>query len=63
MYFWYKGDADTGTVQVESNTKAYKNFYETHVKDKLIVNFVKVKGHSGDEYNERADKLAKASLK
>lgn len=26
MYFWYKGDADTGTVQVESNTKAYKNF-------------------------------------
>ena len=43
-------------------TKAYKNFYETHVKDRLIVKFVKVKGHSGNKYNERADKLARKSL-
>ena len=43
-------------------TKAYKNFYEKSVKSKLEVHFVKVKGHSGDEYNERVDKLAKKSL-
>lgn len=43
-------------------TKAYKNFYETYVKDRLIVNFVKVKGHSDDEYNDKADRLARKSL-
>lgn len=43
-------------------TKAYKNFYEKSVNSKLEVHFVKVKGHNGDEYNERVDKLAKKSL-
>ncbi len=43
-------------------TKAYKNFYEMHIKNKLTVHFVWVKGHSGNEYNERVDKLAKKSL-
>lgn len=43
-------------------TKSYKNFYEEEIKNDLDVHFVKVKGHSGDEYNERVDKLAKKSL-
>lgn len=43
-------------------TKAYKNFYERQIKDNLKVYFVKVKGHDGVEYNERADKLARKSL-
>lgn len=43
-------------------TKSYKEFYETYIKDRLKVNFVKVKGHSNNEYNDRADKLAKKSL-
>lgn len=44
----------------KAGTKAYKEFYDT-IKDKLNVNFIKVKAHSGDEFNEEADKLAKNS--
>ena len=43
-------------------TQAYRNFYERQIKDDLDVHFVWVKGHSGDEYNERVDKLARKSL-
>lgn len=43
-------------------TLAYRNFYENNIKDNVDVHFVWVKGHSGDEYNERVDKLAKKSL-
>jgi len=32
---------------------------EAGVKGKHRIRFVKVKGHSGDEYNEKCDKLAK----
>ena len=32
------------------------------IKDKLNVKFIKVKAHSGIEYNEEADKLAKEVL-
>ena len=39
-------------------TKGYKDFYD-HVSQDMKVNFVKVKSHSGDYYNELADKLAK----
>ncbi len=44
----------------KKGTKAYKEFYD-EIKDKLEVKFVKVKAHSGDEFNEEADKLAKNS--
>ena len=53
----------TGEWQCKNGiTKTYKEFYDKLIKDKLEVHFVKVKGHSGDEYNERVDKLAKKSL-
>lgn len=53
----------TGEWKCKNNiTQAYKNFYERQIKDKLDVYFVWVKGHSGDEYNERVDKLARKSL-
>lgn len=42
-------------------TVEYKNFYE-EISKKLRVEFVKVKGHSGDKYNDEADRLAKAAL-
>lgn len=45
----------------KSGTKAYKNFYDS-IKRKLKVNFIKVKGHSGDKYNDMADELAKKAL-
>lgn len=53
-----------GSWKCKNNiTKAYKDFYDSQIKNNLKVHFVKVKGHSGDEYNERVDKLAKKSLK
>lgn len=42
----------------KEGTIAYKRFYD-EIKKQLEVNFVKVKGHSGDKYNDLADKLAK----
>lgn len=42
-------------------TKGYHEFIKE--KSKLIkINFIKVKGHSGDKYNDIADELAKSAL-
>lgn len=54
---WCTGDWKT----TKSGTAKYKEYYNS-VKDRLNVRFVKVKGHSGDKYNDRADALAKAAL-
>lgn len=45
----------------KDGTKAYKSYYDS-IKDRLSVKFEKVKGHSGDKYNDMADKLAKSVL-
>lgn len=45
----------------KEGTKAYKAYYDS-IKDKLKVTFQKVKGHSGDKYNEMADQLAKSAI-
>ena len=45
----------------KEGTAAYKRFYDG-IKDRLQVRFVKVKGHSNDEYNDMADMLAKSAL-
>ena len=45
----------------KAGTIAYANFYK-EISSKVYVQFVKVKGHSGDYYNELADKLAKEAL-
>lgn len=45
----------------KAGTKAYKDFYDEAI-EKIKVTFVKVKGHSGDKYNDLADKLAKEAL-
>ncbi|MGL4949206.1 MAG: viroplasmin family protein [Anaeroplasmataceae bacterium] len=42
-------------------TKVYKEFARTS-KPKIKVNFVKVKSHSNNEYNDLADALAKNAL-
>ena len=42
-------------------TKAYRN-YVFDSREVLDIKFVKVKGHSGNEYNDRADYLASKAL-
>lgn len=46
----------------KAGTQAYVDFYKKAVQ-KVKINFVHVKGHSGDKYNEMADKLAKGALR
>ncbi len=45
----------------KDGTKRYKEYYDS-LKNVLDVTFTKVKGHSGDKYNDMADKLAKKAL-
>lgn len=54
---WAKGNWKTN----KDGTKSYKSYYDS-IKDKLKVVFIKVKAHSGIEYNEEADKLAKEAI-
>lgn len=64
LFHDYQGIADwcTGAWQAKKEgTKEYKKYYNS-IKDKLNVRFIKVKAHSGDTYNEKADDLAKAAL-
>jgi len=64
LYFDYNGIEKwcTGEWKVnKEGTIYYKQYYDS-IKDMLRVNFHKVKAHTGIEYNELADKLAKESL-
>lgn len=64
LYFDYEGIEKWCMGIWKANkegTIAYKKFYDS-IKHTLNVKFVKVKAHSGDKYNEEADKLAKAAI-
>lgn len=64
IYHDYEGIAKWCTGEWKTNkegTKAYRAFYEEASK-KVTVKFVKVTGHSGDRYNDMADRLAKEAL-
>lgn len=43
-------------------TKLYKTFYEKKIRPYLDVEFIKVKSHSKDLYNDEADMLARRAL-
>ncbi len=45
----------------KDGTKKYKEYYD-EVSRKVNIQFVKVKAHSGNKYNEEADQLAKKVL-
>ena len=51
---WCLGEWKTNKLE----TQTYKNKYQEYSK-KVNISFVKVKGHSGDKYNDLADALAK----
>ena len=61
IYHDYEGIAKWCTGEWKANkegTIAYKNFFD-NVKKQIHIEFVKVKGHSGNKYNDVADRLAK----
>ncbi len=65
LYYDYEGISKWCTGEWKANkegTQAYKAFYDS-VKDKLSVTFYKVMAHTGDEFNELADQLAKNAIK
>ncbi len=64
IYHDYEGISKwcTGEWQAKKDgTKAYKEFFDEASRS-INIHFVKVKGHSGDKYNEMADQLAKNAL-
>jgi Predicted double-stranded RNA/RNA-DNA hybrid binding protein len=64
IYHDYEGVAKwaEGLWKTNKNgTKAYAKKCR-EAAEKLSISFVKVKGHSGDKYNDEADRLAKAAL-
>lgn len=64
LYFDYEGIEKWCTGAWKANkegTIEYKKYYDK-IKNNLNVKFVKVRAHSGDKYNEEADKLAKKAL-
>jgi len=61
IYHDYQGIASWANGDWKTNndlTKAYKNFID-QAKKKIKIDFVKVKGHSNDKNNDKADLLAK----
>ena len=64
IYHDYEGIAKWCLGEWKTNkegTKAYKAFYDK-AKSRVKIRFVKVAGHSGNKYNDMADKLAKEAL-
>ena len=64
LYYDYEGIEKWCTGQWKTNKEgpiAYKRFYD-EIKSKVKVTFNKVKGHSGDRFNDMADRLAKDAL-
>lgn len=60
IFYDYQGIAAWALGEWSAN-KAVSKFYQTEfakLKNQIKVHFVKVKGHSGDEYNDVADGLA-----
>lgn len=61
IYYDYMGISKWCTGEWKANKKgtiAYRDYYNK-IKAKVNVHFEKVKGHSGDKYNDMADMLAK----
>ena len=64
IYYDYEGIEKWCSGEWKTNkegTAAYKRYFD-EVSKQVKINFVKVKGHSGDKYNDLADRLAKEAV-
>lgn len=64
IYHDYEGIAKWCTGEWKAKkigTQEYKSFFDS-LQGKLNVEFIKVKGHSGDKYNDLADELARTAF-
>lgn len=64
IFFDYKGIRAWALGEWKRNiklTQDYKAYYDS-IKNDIEVEFVKVKAHSNDKYNDMADRLAKDAL-
>lgn len=64
IYHDYEGISKWCTCEWQAKktgTIAYKRYFES-IKNDVNVKFIKVKSHSGDEFNDLADKLAKEAF-
>ena len=64
IYHDYQGIASWCNGDWKANkpgTIAYRDFYQK-AKEKVHIEFRKVKGHSNDKYNDMVDELAKEAL-
>ncbi len=61
IYNWRKNNWKTADKQPVKNQKLWEELYSLTQIHK--VNFLKVKGHSNNEYNNRCDELARNAIK
>lgn len=60
---WAFNGWKTKTEEDVKNADLWKKLHELmSYKYKAKINFIKVKGHSGDQYNEEADKIARREV-
>lgn len=65
IYYDYAGIANWANKQWRTKnkySKMYVQFYENNIKPYIKVEFIKVKSHSKNTYNDMADYLAKQAL-
>ncbi len=60
IYGWKKKNWKKGNDEIP-NADLWKTLYSLHFKHKIT--FIKVKGHSDNEFNNRCDKLATDAIK
>ena len=61
IYNWRKNNWKTASKEPVKNKELWEELYNLTKKHK--VNFIKVKGHSDNEYNNRCDELARNAIK
>lgn len=63
LHYDYEGIEKWATGQWKRNVEATRSYHEffSKIKKDLEVDFVKVKAHTGNKYNEMADDLAKSA--